>query len=188
MYATISMVATDDWRYQLLADREKTLERIYARTYPMVLHYIKQHSGTEEDAKDMLQDAIVLFYEKAMDNELTLTASVSTYLMGICKNLWKRELEKRARQTSFMPETVSPLSEETAEIESQASLSLVAYVERLGEKCKEILVSFYYKGHKMDQIASENGYRNLHTATVQKFKCLERLRKTLSSFSIDQFK
>ncbi len=62
------------------------------------------------------------------------------------------------------------------------------YVERLGEKCKEILVSFYYKGHKMDRIAADYGYRNLHTATVQKFKCLERLRKTLSSFSIDQFK
>jgi RNA polymerase sigma factor (sigma-70 family) len=188
MYSTVSMVATDEWRYQLLADREKTLERIYARTYPMVLHYIKQHSGTEEDAKDILQDAIILFYEKVMDDELTLTASVSTYLVGICKNLWKRELEKRNRQSSFTPETIAHLSEDAAEIESDQSLSLIAYVERLGEKCKEILVSFYYKSHKMDKIAADHGYRNLHTATVQKFKCLERLRKSLSTFSIEQFK
>lgn len=188
MYSTVSMVATDDLRYTLLEDREKTLEGIYARTYPMVLRYVKLHNGREEDAKDLLQDAIILFYEKVIADELTLTASVSTYLMGICKNLWKRELEKRARQSPFALELTDDYAEVSEENEVKGSLSLVVYVEKLGEKCKEILVAFYYKGYKMEQIASQNGYRNLHTATVQKFKCLERLRKSLASFSIDQFK
>lgn len=187
MYSTVSMVATDDWRYQLLEDREKTLEQIYSRTYPMVLHYVKQNQGTEEDAKDILQDAIILFYEKIVFDQLTLTAAVSTYLMGICKNLWRRELEKRSRHISFTPEVTTHLAEDAADIEAKQSHTLVEYVERLGEKCKEILVGFYYKGYKMDKIAADHGYRNLHTATVQKFKCLERLRKTLSSFSIEHF-
>lgn len=190
MDSTATCIASAyDLRETLLLDREKALERIYARAYPMVLHYVKQRYGTDQDAKDVLQDAIILFYEKVVEGNLTLTAAVTTYLMGICKNLWRRELERRNRQSAFAPEEMNHPSEDGQETNlEQPTQTVMDYVEQLGEKCKNILVSFYYQGHKMEQISSENGYRNLHTATVQKFKCLERLRKAVASLSIDHFK
>lgn len=172
----------------LLTDRERTLERIYAKTYPMVRHYVKENKGTDEDAKDIFQEALIAYYEKAIDGQLTLTSSVSTYLMGICKNLWRQELSKRACKTGLSHAPVDEIGEEIMVDDEQSTATLMTFVEQLGETCKSILVSFYYFGQRLEQIAEQHGYRSVRSATVQKFKCLERLRKAVSHLSIDQFK
>ncbi|WP_020598832.1 RNA polymerase sigma factor [Spirosoma panaciterrae] len=172
----------------LLTDRERTLERIYAKTYPMVRHYVKENRGTDEDAKDIFQEALIAYYEKAIDGQLTLTSSVSTYLMGICKNLWRQELSKRACKTGLSHAPVDEIGEEIMVDDEQSPATLMTFVEQLGETCKSILVSFYYFGQRLEQIAEQHGYRSVRSATVQKFKCLERLRKAVSHLSIDQFK
>ena len=175
-------------RQALVAEREKTLEKIYAKAYPMVLHYVKQHHGTAEDAKDILQDAIILFYEKVVHEELTLTSAATTYIMGVCKNRWRRELEKRNRRLELSQEVNEEVTDETAVPQDQPNRSLAHYVDKLGEKCSSLLVSFYYLEQRMEQIVAQMQYRNVRSATVQKFKCLERLRKSLSSFTIHDFK
>ncbi|QMU31475.1 sigma-70 family RNA polymerase sigma factor [Adhaeribacter radiodurans] len=176
-----------DWQQQLVANREKTLTKIYARAYPMVLHYVKQQGGTPDDAQDLLQEAIILFYEKIMLEELTLTALVTTYIMGVCKNLWRRELEKRQRQEALVIEKTDLADDIPAETGS-STLELVNYVEQLGQKCRDMLLAFYYFGQSIPAIAKQHQYRTVHSASVQKFKCLERLRKSLAAFTIQHFR
>jgi RNA polymerase sigma factor (sigma-70 family) len=188
MQTTSHPVMASDVRQLLLNHREKTLEKIYARAYPMVLHYVKQHLGTAEDAKDLLQEAIIHFYEKMVQDQLTLTASPTTYLMAVCKNRWRRELEQRNRQKG-LSSVISDQAKEEERTEPEApALAITSYVEQLGEKCRNILVAFYYLGQRMEQIAQQHHYRNARTATVQKFKCLERLRNALASLTIHHFR
>ena len=188
MQTTLSPVMVTDWRQKMLTDREKTLEKIYARTYPMVLHYIKQHGGSPEDAQDLLQEAIILFYEKLMQEKLTLTASVTTYLMSICKNLWRQELEKRNRQSKVVPvESVSLENDGVTEPENSA-FPLTHFVAQLGRKCEAILLSLYYFGQSMNHLAKEHQYSTVRSATVQKYKCLERLRKSLNDYTVNHFR
>lgn len=172
----------------LLTDRERTLAQIYAQTYPMVRHYVKENSGTEEDAKDIFQEALITYYEKVVYDQLTLTSSLSTYLMGICKNLWRQEIVKRARRTSLSDAPFDEPVEEVFADDEQKAATLMAFVEQLGERCRSILVSFYYFGQRLEQIAEQHDYQSVRSATVQKFKCLERLRKAVSHLSIGQFK
>lgn len=172
----------------LIKDREQTLERIYARTYPMVRHYVREHGGTEEDAKDIFHEAMIRYYEKTVHDQLTLTSSASTYLMGICKNLWRQQLDKQTGRVELTDVQVETVWEEPEIGDRQPSLKLMTFVDQLGETCKSILVSFYYFGQRLEQIAAQHGYQNIRTATVQKFKCLERLRKAVSHLSIEHFK
>ncbi|MFC5407763.1 RNA polymerase sigma factor [Larkinella bovis] len=172
----------------LMTDREQTLERIYARTYPMVRHYIREHGGTEEDAKDMFHEAMILFYEKTVHDQLTLTSSASTYLMGICKNLWRQQLDKPTGRVALTDAQAEIRWEEPDMGDRQPSLTLMTFVDQLGQTCKSILVSFYYFGQRLEQIAAWHGYQNIRTATVQKYKCLERLRKAVSHLSIENFR
>ncbi|MGV3589011.1 MAG: RNA polymerase sigma factor [Adhaeribacter sp.] len=188
MQTLTSPVMATDWRHYFITDREKTLTRLYAQTYPMVLHFVKQHHGTPEDAQDLLQEAIILFYEKIMQAQLVLTASATTYLLAICKNKWRQELEKRQRKAKMLPTKTTQNWEEPALASEQTNLDLGQFVAQLGKKCQEILISFYYFGHNMPQIAAQHAYRNVHTATVQKFKCLERLRQSLANFTINDFR
>ncbi len=184
MHFVPSVLSDIDWRQALLTNRDKTLERVYAKVYPMALHYVKEHGGTADDAKDIFQEALIVFYEKAIHDQLTLTASVSTYLIAICKNLWRQELDKRTRKTSL---TADQMNSSEVVPEAETTLQLMDFVAQLGGKCKDILVSFYYFGQRLEQIATRHGYQNIRTATVQKFKCLERLRKAVSHLSMERF-
>lgn len=181
-------VMATDWRHALLNNREKTLANIYAKTYPMVLHYVKQHNGTAADAQDLLQETMILFYEKVVQDKLTLSASVPTYLMSICKNQWRQVLAKNQRKGKNLLPAMNQQWEEPATEPDNPTLNLLHYVAQLGKKCQDILVAFYYLGQPMPQIAEQHQYRNLHTATVQKFKCLERLRKSLATFTSGDFR
>lgn len=53
-------------------------------------------------------------------------------------------------------------------------------IETLGDPCKQLLECFYYKNMNWDEIASKLGYSNAASARNQKYKCLERIRKTVN--------
>ncbi|MBX0291665.1 sigma-70 family RNA polymerase sigma factor [Hymenobacter sp. HSC-4F20] len=173
------METTAALRQALLADREQTLTGIYQRTFPMVRRYVQQHGGSAQDAKDVFHDALVIFYEKVVGETLVLSASASTYLVGVCRNLWRQELSRRTRQPAISLTDEHTEVAEEAELAEQATLSVLEQVERLGERCKDILLAFYYFQQPLEQIAATHQYRTVRSATVQKFKCLERLRNSV---------
>lgn len=170
-------LTADGLRHALLANRTQVLTELYRQSFPPVCRYIGRRGGSEADAQDVFQDALVLLYEQATSGTLVLTASVSTYLLGISRNLWRQELRRRARLApeALSEELAAGLAEET-EAPAESAFAVLDYVERLSEKCKNVLLSFYYFQQPLTQIAERQGYRSVRSATVQKFKCLERLR------------
>lgn len=170
-------LAPDALRHALLADRARALTRLYRQGFPPVRRYIGRHGGTEQDAQDVFQDALILLYEQATGGTLTLTASASTYLSSISRNLWHQELRRRARLPHAAPlDGWEAALAEPADAPAEPALAVLDYVERLGARCKDLLLSFYYFQQPLAQIADAHGYRSVRSATVQKFKCLERLR------------
>lgn len=174
-YAT--PLTAESLRHALLATRTHTLTRLYRQSFPPVSRYISRQGGSAQDAEDVFQDALILLYEQATSGTLVLTASVSTYLLGISRNLWRHELRRRARlsQQEVTEELAARLGEDE-EGPAEPGFAVLDYVEQLGEKCKSVLLSFYYFQQPLTQIAEQQGYGSVRSATVQKFKCLERLR------------
>lgn len=169
--------AADALRQALLADRAQALTRLYCQGFPPVRRYIGRRGGSAQDAQDVFQDALVILYEQATGGTLVLTAAASTYLLSISRNLWHRELRRRARLPhEALPPEWEPAAGEEAEALAEPAFAVRDYVEQLGEKCKSLLLSFYYFQQPLTQLAETHGYRSVRSATVQKFKCLERLR------------
>lgn len=54
MQTIATPVLAADIREALISKREQALEDIYGKAYPMVLHHVRQHHGTADDAKDLL--------------------------------------------------------------------------------------------------------------------------------------
>ena len=176
-----SATLVDTLRQAFLADRAQALTQLYRQGFPPVRRYIGRRGGSPQDAQDVFQDALVILYEQATRGTLVLTASVSTYLLSISRNLWHQELRRRAR---LPHEELPPEWEFTAEDTegvAEPAFAVRDYVEQLGDKCKSLLLSFYYFQQPLDQLAETHGYRSVRSATVQKFKCLERLRRAVRS-------
>ncbi|MBD2723563.1 RNA polymerase sigma factor [Hymenobacter armeniacus] len=180
MTASPHLLPATALRDALLANREQALTRLYRRAFPAVRRYVRGHGGSAEDAQDVFQDALVILYEQATGGRLVLTASASTYLVSICRNRWQHELRRRARlPQDALPDDPEQLNAETPDASEEAGPAVLDYVERLGAKCKSILLAFYYFQQPLTQIAADHDYRSVRSATVQKFKCLERLRNSV---------
>ena len=167
-------------REELLADRARALTHLYRQAFPPVRRLVQRQGGSAQDAQDVFQDALVVFYGQAVLGTLELTASASTYIVSIARHHWQHELRRRARlpHETLADSEASFAAEEPAAADETA-FAVLDHVERLGAKCKNMLLSFYYFQQPLTQIAAANGYRSVRSATVQKFKCLERLRASV---------
>lgn len=161
-------------------DDDRALSELYKMHYPMVSHFILSNSGTADEAKDIFQETVLIFYEKIKDGSLTLTCQIKTYLYSVCRRLWLKKLAEKNRFSGVIDsenfiglETEKELPEETEE--------KFAVMERamnmLGEPCRTLLEDFYIKDSSMQDITEKFGYTNADNAKNQKYKCLMRLKK-----------
>lgn len=172
-------------RQALLADRERTLTALYAEVFPLVRRHVRRQGGTADEARDVFHDAVVVFYEKTVAGQLAFTGPPGAYLAGIARNLWRRELERRRHGSALTDDFADDLAAEPAA--EAATASVLDYVERLGARCRDLLVSFYYFRQPLEQLTTTHGYGSVRSATVQKYKCLERLRRAVRGLTADLF-
>src|SRR5574339_849475 len=87
---------------------EKALEFLYQKYYRMMTKMVISNSGTEEEARDIYQEALNVFWQKATSGNLVMTSKMSTYIYSICQNLWRKELDRKKRLSN--EERDSPVS------------------------------------------------------------------------------
>ncbi len=158
---------------------QEALRELY-KGFPSVDQFIRQHGGTKEDARDIFQESLLIFYRNAQKEDFTLSCAASTYLFSIAKYLWKDQLRKNNRTGSFNQVEIAADSPDFTEEDAQHK-AMDEVLSQLGEKCNEILTLFYYQKKTMEEIAQALDYKNVDTAKVQKYKCLERAKSMVKS-------
>jgi len=150
---------------------EKALEFLYQKYYRMMTKLVITNSGTEEEARDVYQDALIVFWQKATSGNLVLTSKMSTYIYSICQNLWRKELDRKKRLSSEEKDTSVTLDTESSEREK----ILAKCIDQLGETCKKVLMFYYFEEMSMQDIADKLGFANTDTAKTKKYKCKKKL-------------
>jgi DNA-directed RNA polymerase specialized sigma24 family protein len=139
---------------------------LYRNTFPDVARVIKQLGGDLEMAKDLFHDAMIIYMEKASSE---IRVSAKAYLIGITRILWMKQQKLKLREFSmhsvlkdfYVPEEQQPLLE---------------YLRRAGERCMQLLQAFYYEQMDLQEMADTFHYSNVRSVTVQKHKCLQKVR------------
>ncbi|MBL8002220.1 MAG: sigma-70 family RNA polymerase sigma factor [Flavobacteriales bacterium] len=147
---------------------------------PKVIRLVKANSGGRDEAKDIFQDALVIFHRKARTEGFTLTSSISTFLFAICRNLWREELRRRDR--SLTDWKLEGLPDEPADLTALLARegeyrTAEQALRSLGEKCLEVLKRFYILHEPLTQIARALGFAGEGAAKTRKYKCLEEARR-----------
>jgi RNA polymerase sigma factor (sigma-70 family) len=167
---------------------DRALERLYRQHYPMVAQLVRTNSGSDDEAKDIYQEAVIVFYEKAKQPSFVLTCQVKTYLYAVSRRLWLKRLAERNRFATPFADTETwppegaavaetPRDERWALGQEERYHSMEAALHQLGEPCRSLLEGFYLREQSMTDLMHEHGYANTDTAKTQKYKCLGRLRK-----------
>jgi RNA polymerase sigma factor (sigma-70 family) len=150
---------------------ERALEYLYKKNYRMIVRLITKNSGTEEEAKDIFQESLVIFWQKASSKNLNLTSKISTYLYSICQNLWHKELNRKSRLSHEEKDGI-----DVQDLNSKEQISIIqTCLSELGESCRKILSYYYFDEMSMEDIAKKMGLSNADVAKTKKYKCKKEL-------------
>ena len=165
---------------------ERALAQLYRLHWPMVSHFVLQNSGSDDDAQDVYQEGMMVFYEKVRDGSLELSCQIKTYLYAVCRRLWLKRLTSKSRFGVRLQENddLGPLHHTGAEDDLLAAeeqdrrfTTMSEALDHLGEPCRSLLEGFYLLEKSMQDLTTEFGYTNADNAKNQKYKCLVRLKK-----------
>ena len=154
---------------------------LYKQHYPMVLHFVLNNNGTEDEAKDIYQEAIIIFIEKIREDTLELNCLIKTYLYSVTRRLWLKRLALKSRFGGAISEsdTFVDVADDIDDLQER-EVSFTKMAEALilvGEPCKTLLEDFYIQDLSMQDITEKFGYTNADNTKNQKYKCLLRLKK-----------
>jgi len=155
---------------------EDAIIQLYRNSFPAIARMVQQKGGTLEEAKDAFHDALLIYMEKEKTGRLSLQSSPKAYLLGIARICWLR-----ARgATASLPAAFDIAEPEDADQEEIAQ-SLQSSLINSGKKCLELLKAFYYDHCSIQDIAGRFGFNGARSASVQKYKCLEKVRNHLKT-------
>jgi DNA-directed RNA polymerase specialized sigma24 family protein len=163
-------------------EREQVFLSLYKKAFPPVAKYVSKMGGSFDEAKDVFQDALLVYYEKAVNGSIALRTNEQAYLLGISKYLWASKFRDNLHYTALDELTTSEFA--NSEDEQPSETKLMHYLETAGQKCMEILKAFYYDNLPVAMITSLFGYSGVRSATVQKYKCMEKVRETIKEKSL----
>lgn len=160
---------------------ERALSYLYRTYSKMVRGYVLKNSGKEEDVEDMLQDIVIVVWEKIASKEFVLyeNTQLSTYIYSVMKNLWLKRLQKQSKFTSHSVEEHDPPEETETYEDIQKSEIVAQAMQHIGSTCKEILTYFYFYKYSMEEIAEKLNFANAQTVKAKKYQCQKKLEEII---------
>lgn len=155
-----------------------------------VLAYLqKQFSMSEDDCKDVFQEAFITLYNQNLKGRLNeLSSSLSTYFISVCRNKAFEKLRANGQQVPVGDElSISMMKEEKIEkilltCDDEKSLNerkdalVRQIVGSLPSPCSEFLWGFYRDHLSMSALAKMYNY-SLGSVKVVKHRCCEKFRR-----------
>jgi len=157
------------------------LQYIYKQYYYNINYFIRKNQGSEDDANDIFQEAIIIIYRKVKENDLIFEkSSFKGYLFTVCRLLWLKQLERRRIEKEKLNDSL-PYHED---LYDESLNELISKNEKYGlyqkhfaalsTDCQKLLQLFFEKV-SLKEIATIMGFKSEKYAKKRKFKCKELL-------------
>jgi RNA polymerase sigma factor (sigma-70 family) len=164
----------------LISGDKELLDELYDHFAGKIKWMVLQNNGSEQDAADIFQEAVVDLYRKAKKG-FVITCPLGNFLYLICRNRWMSELRRRKKNivTFRDDEGYSKIGEDSF---AQAEQSYVTQKRRellrekiseMGDSCRKLL-ELSWSGKRMEEVAD---LMSMSYAYVRKKKsdCLGKL-------------
>jgi RNA polymerase sigma factor (sigma-70 family) len=173
----------------------RIVQYVYDKYFKTIRKFVRQFGGTEEDAWDVFQDAIIVIYEQVKDKDLKLKHTFLTYFYAICKNIWFKTLRDRDKKYYEQIEQSANLEqytlssyegdlEEIIEKEKRIKLYQLNFV-KLSKECQRML-KLVAKGFTVEEITNEFNYKSTGFTYKKRRICKERLIRLIKEESFEK--
>lgn len=172
----------------------QTLNDFASKQWEKTLAFLQGHfSLSRPDCEDIFQEAFIVLYQNIVEGQLKeMTASLSTYFNGICRNKAFEHMRRSGKKLLIVdeyPETTKDeyeddridrllaLDEADESIEKRKSALVRQIVKNMSEPCYSLLWGFYRDGFSMKTLASMLNYGSESSVKVTKHRCCDKFKK-----------
>jgi RNA polymerase sigma factor (sigma-70 family) len=167
---------------------DEALVLLYRGNEKAVIGHVLRNSGTQDDAEDVLQEAVIILWERVQSGRFEQTAKLSTFIFGVAKNVWSRKRMRKFREpaTEFEQDAFDSGEQSAldAMIDTERSGQIARAMERLGDPCRTLLVLYYWEERSQEEIALQMGFANAATVKSKKYTCKKMLENIMSEMGI----
>lgn len=159
----------------------KVLDDLYKRYRGPVFSYIRKNNGSLEDAQDIFQEALIIFYKHVIDGKFNPKFTIGGFIFSISKNLWINQAQrnKRIYYTDNLLNNDQNVQKESTImhhiITDERDHAISSVLNELDERCRTLLKHVIYDNMKMDEISNLMGFSSANTAKTKHYKCKKRL-------------
>lgn len=161
-------------------EREKALRFLYQddSLKGAVIKMLSKNRGDKSDYDNLIHQTLIRFYKLCIKNKtFELETNYVTYILGIARNVWKGELNKRKKKSTESLESDMEIPEEALDVsflQDERREILLQLLNRLGTNCREVLM-FWSQGYSMNEIAERMEYKSPGMAKKKKHICIKEL-------------
>ncbi len=160
---------------------DSALEELFYKNRRSVASLVIRNNGTEDDAEDVLQESLIVLWERVQKGTFEYQAKLSTFIYATAKNIWFRKLARQRREIHSdgeafeIPDGNSSPFEELEE--NERVFAVEQAMEKIGNPCRDILLLYYWEERSMEEIAVKLGFANADTVKSKKYQCKKALEK-----------
>lgn len=171
---------TENQKYLEGIRQNKTLiiKEVYEKFFPGVLNWVTKNQGTQTDAEDIFQEALIAIFRRLKKEALVIEHQFNTYLFTICKRIWFKRLRKPDFNVTSTDDLV--LSNQESELITKAMERTEVYelfrakLLQLGADCQKVL-NLHFAKKSFKEIAAALKYTSEEYARRKKYLCKNEL-------------
>ncbi len=178
---------------------QRKLNEFAAEQWDKALAYLQgTFSLSRSDCEDVFQEAFIVLHKNITEGKLTLTSSLSTYFIGICRNKAREKMRGKGKELTIIDEfpnttkdefederidRLLALEDDTSQIEERKEAVVREIVSKLPSPCDQILWGFYRDGFSMKTLAKMYNYKSEGSVKVTKHRCGEKFKARFMELS-----
>lgn len=160
------------------------LQFLYDTTRLKVLKYILSNNGNKDEAQDIFQDAVVIFYKYVLNGKFDSAKSIDGFIFYVSRNLWinrAKQLNRTVNETSILDNAEEESNFWLVQLSKEREEKIEKLLSNIGERCKELLTYTIFYKLKMDKVAKKMGLNDANSAKTQNYKCKQKLKRAIKS-------
>lgn len=182
-----------------LSRTQQKLNQFAAKQWDKTLAYLQGvFSISRSDCEDIFQEAFIVLYNKIIEGKLSLSSSLSTYFIGICRNKAHERMRVKGKELNLFDEfpnttkdefederidRLLALEDDNEQIEARKEAVVREIVSKLPSPCDQILWGYYRDGFSMKTLAKMYNYKSEGSVKVTKHRCGEKFKARFMELS-----
>ena len=148
-----------------------------------VNYMVRNNGGNAQDAEDVCQESLILLDKKIRNGAFRGESSLSTFMVGMARNLWRNQFRKSKRvelyEQPLKEGGAQDVSPEDLMMQKEEKQNIELLLGLLGARCRKIL-ELWRLSHSMEEIAEVMGLSSAAMAKKSKYRCLKTLKESLA--------